>query len=166
MHARAHLSQVEDSPVHRLSVSEIKAELRRLGVAMGAVAERDELVQQLISRLWREEYSVLMVDLGGGTLDVSLVTTEDGICEIKALSGANDLGGDDFTRELCTYACERIQSECRVDLRGSPPALQSLWASCELAKRRLSNEVAVTITVTLGSATYSVSVSRAQFEAR
>ena len=52
--------------MHRLSVSELKAELRRLGVTLDAIAEKEELMQQLISRLWREEYLVLVVDLGGG----------------------------------------------------------------------------------------------------
>ena len=66
IHAHAYLAQVEDSPVHRLSVSELKAELRRLGVTLDAIAEKEELMQQLISRLWREEYLVLVVDLGGG----------------------------------------------------------------------------------------------------
>ncbi len=85
--------------------------------------------------------TVMAYDLGGGTLDVSLVRLEGNVTEVLASHGDNRLGGDDFTQILFNRLADVFAEEHGMDLRrGDPAARSRLWWAAEAAKRRLSEE--------------------------
>ncbi|MFO8072680.1 MAG: Hsp70 family protein [Polyangia bacterium] len=85
--------------------------------------------------------TVMAFDLGGGTLDVSLVRLEGDVTEVLASHGDNRLGGDDFTQILFDHLADVFAEEHGIDLcRGDPAARSRLWWAAEAAKRRLSEE--------------------------
>lgn len=85
------------------------------------------------------ERNVLIFDLGGGTFDVSLLTIEKGIFEVKATSGDTHLGGEDFDNKLVEYCAQDFMRTNGLDIRGDKRAMRRLRTSCEKAKRMLSN---------------------------
>ncbi|CAA6656820.1 unnamed protein product [Spirodela intermedia] len=102
------------------------------------------------------EKNVLIFDLGGGTFDVSLLTIEEGIFEVKATAGDTHLGGEDFDNRMVNH----------FDISGNPRALRRLRTSCERAKRTLSSTAQTTIEIDSlyeGIDFYST-VTRARFE--
>src|SRR5229473_1329240 len=82
---------------------------------------------------------ILVFDLGGGTFDVSLLDVGDGVVEVKATSGDNHLGGDDFDRRIVDYLADEFQRQESIDLRQDPQALQRLFEAAEKAKVELSS---------------------------
>ena len=86
----------------------------------------------------KEDETVLVFDLGGGTFDVSILDVGEGVVEVRATSGDTHLGGDDFDRRLVDYVADQFQSEQGIDLRNDPQALQRLFEACEKAKVELS----------------------------
>ena len=72
------------------------------------------------------ERNVLIFDLGGGTFDVSLLTIDEGIFEVKATAGDTHLGGEDFDNRLVEYCCAEFQKRKGVDVRGNPRAVRRL----------------------------------------
>ena len=92
-----------------------------------------------------ETTRLLVYDLGGGTLDVSLVTIEDGIFEVNATSGDTHLGGDDFDYLLVDYCLSRISNG--HEIRSHSRAMSRLKSACELAKRNLSTLTSTTIDI-------------------
>ena len=87
-----------------------------------------------------EEMQTIMVyDLGGGTFDVSILEIGDGVFEVKATSGNNHLGGDDFDKVLVDYIAKEFKNENGVDLRTDKMALQRLDEAAENAKKELSS---------------------------
>ncbi len=85
------------------------------------------------------EAHVLVYDLGGGTFDVSVLELCDGVLEVKASAGDNQLGGGDFDRAIARWLAERFLEEHGVDLRADPRALMRLKLAAEQAKIELSS---------------------------
>jgi molecular chaperone DnaK len=85
------------------------------------------------------DHTVLVFDLGGGTFDVSLLELGDGVYEVKATSGNNHLGGDDFDQRIMDYVADTFQRENGIDLRKDRMALQRLKEAAEKAKIELSS---------------------------
>jgi len=123
-----------------------------------------------------EEQNVLVFDLGGGTFDVSLLSIEDGVFDVRATAGDTHLGGEDFDNRLVEYCIKQFyrshpaisSSSTNEDnflfLRNS---LHRLRTACERAKRRLSASTQVLIEVERfdgGDIDLSLSISRAKFE--
>src|SRR5690606_36583739 len=80
-----------------------------------------------------EDQTILVFDLGGGTFDVSILELGDGVFEVKATSGNNRLGGDDFDERLVNYMAEEFKKELGIDLRNDKMALQRLREAAEKA---------------------------------
>jgi len=85
------------------------------------------------------ERNVLIFDLGGGTFDVSLLTIDDGIFEVKATAGDTHLGGEDFDNKLVEYCSADFLKKKGVDIRNNKRAMRRLRTQCEKAKRILSS---------------------------
>jgi len=113
-----------------------------------------------------EERNVLVFDLGGGTFDVSLLTIEDGVFEVKATAGDTHLGGEDFDNRMVNHFSNEFKRKYKKDMTTNPRAMRRLRTSCERAKRTLSTQPQASIEVDglfEGIDFYS-SVTRARFE--
>lgn len=86
-----------------------------------------------------EDQTVLVFDLGGGTFDVSILELGDGIFEVKATSGNNRLGGDDFDEKIIDWMLVEFKKQTGIDLSSDKTAMQRLKESAEKAKIELSN---------------------------
>ena len=86
-----------------------------------------------------EDQTVLVFDLGGGTFDVSILELGDGIFEVKATSGNNRLGGDDFDEKVIDWMIVEFKKETGIDLSMDKTAMQRLKEAAEKAKIELSN---------------------------
>jgi heat shock 70kDa protein 1/2/6/8 len=85
------------------------------------------------------EHNVLIFDLGGGTFDVSLLTIEDGIFEVKATAGDTHLGGEDFDNRLVEWCMNEFKRKNKgADMSSNERAKRRLRTACERAKRTLS----------------------------
>lgn len=82
---------------------------------------------------------MLIFDLGGGTFDVSILTIEEGIFEVKSTAGDTHLGGEDFDNRMVTFFTEEFKRKYKKDLSSNARALRRLRTSCERAKRTLSS---------------------------
>merc|ERR1712054_305787 len=112
------------------------------------------------------EKNVLIFDLGGGTFDVSLLSIEEGIFEVKATAGDTHLGGEDFDNRLVDHFVEEFKRKNKRDIRDNPRALRRLRTACERAKRSLSSTAQTSIEIDSlyeGVDLYT-SVTRARFE--
>ena len=85
------------------------------------------------------EKNVLIFDLGGGTFDVSLLTIEEGIFEVKATAGDTHLGGEDFDNRMVDYFAQDFKRKTKKDISDNQRALRRLRTACERAKRTLSS---------------------------
>merc|ERR1712134_125305 len=113
------------------------------------------------------ERNVLIYDMGGGTFDVSVLTIEDGIFEVKSTAGDTHLGGEDFDNRLVDFCCQDFKRKNRSkDLAGNQRAIRRLRTQCERAKRTLSSSTQATIEIDslFEGIDYSCSLSRARFE--
>ena len=114
--------------------------------------------------------TILVYDLGGGTFDVSILELGDGVYEVKATSGNNRLGGDDFDKRVMDYIVEEIKKETGADVTGDQMAMQRIKDEAEKAKKDLSNATMATISLPFiaqvnGSpVNYVGELSRAKFE--
>ena len=86
-----------------------------------------------------QEQTILVFDLGGGTFDVSLLEIGDGVVEVRATSGDNELGGDDWDQRIVDWLVEKFQSSNGIDLTKDKMALQRLREAAEKAKIELSS---------------------------
>ncbi|KAG5384500.1 hypothetical protein IGI04_035970 [Brassica rapa subsp. trilocularis] len=93
------------------------------------------------------EKNILIFDLGGGTFDVSLLTIEEGIFEVKATAGDTHPGGEDFDNRMVNHFIEEFKRKSKKDISGNPIALRRLRTACERAKRTLSSTVQTTIEI-------------------
>jgi len=112
------------------------------------------------------EKNVLIFDLGGGTFDVSLLTIDDGIFEVKSTSGDTHLGGEDFDNRMVNYFVEFFKKKTGIDITDNPRAMRRLRTACEKAKRELSSSTQASIEIDSlcqGEDLYT-SISRAKFE--
>jgi len=92
------------------------------------------------------EVTVLIFDLGGGTLDVSLLTIEQGLFQVKATSGDTHLGGEDFDNRLVNFCKKEFESKNKKsNIIWKPRSIKRLSAACERAKRTLSSATQATI---------------------
>ena len=113
-----------------------------------------------------KERNVLIFDLGGGTFDVSILTIDDGIFEVKATAGDTHLGGEDFDSRLLTFCLDEIKRKHKQDVSGNKRAMRRLRTACERAKRTLSSSSQAVIEVDSihESLDYSTTITRARFE--
>uniref|UniRef100_A0A671R7J6 Heat shock cognate 70 n=1 Tax=Sinocyclocheilus anshuiensis TaxID=1608454 RepID=A0A671R7J6_9TELE len=79
------------------------------------------------------ERNVLIFDLGGGTFDVSILTIEDGIFEVKATAGDTHLGGEDFDNRMVNHFIAEFKHKFKKDITGNKRAVRRLWTACEPA---------------------------------
>jgi molecular chaperone DnaK len=86
----------------------------------------------------KNQETVLVFDLGGGTFDVSLLDVGDGVVEVRATSGDGHLGGDDFDKRVVDWLADEFKRNQGIDLRSDPQALQRLYEAAERAKVELS----------------------------
>merc|ERR1712072_502699 len=113
------------------------------------------------------ERNILIYDMGGGTFDVSLLTIEDGIFDVKATAGDTHLGGEDFDNRVVDFCMQDFKRKNRgKDLAGNQRAIRRLRTQCERAKRTLSSSTQATIEIDslFDGIDYSCSLSRARFE--
>jgi len=112
------------------------------------------------------ERNVLIFDLGGGTFDVSLLTIEEGIFEVKATAGDTHLGGEDFDERLVNHFASEFLRKHKKDLKSSARALRRLRTACERAKRTLSSTAQTTIELDslFEGVDFATSITRARFE--
>ena len=112
------------------------------------------------------EKNVLIFDCGGGTFDVSLLTIDDGIFEVKATAGDCHLGGEDFDSRLVNHFSNEFKRKHKQDITQNPRSLRRLRTVCERAKRTLSSSANASIEVDSlydGIDFYS-NITRARFE--
>jgi molecular chaperone DnaK len=93
----------------------------------------------------KEDQTILVFDLGGGTFDVSLLEIGDGVVEVKATNGDNHLGGDDWDQRVVDYLVKQFHSGHGVDLSKDKMALQRLREAAEKAKIELSSSTETSI---------------------
>merc|ERR1712130_351240 len=112
------------------------------------------------------EKHVLIYDLGGGTFDVSILTIEDGIFEVKATSGDTHLGGEDFDNRMVNHFVSEFKRKHKKDLTGNKRALRRLRTACERAKRTLSASAQASIEIDslFEGIDFYTSITRARFE--
>ncbi|GAA1268563.1 molecular chaperone DnaK [Saccharothrix xinjiangensis] len=92
-----------------------------------------------------KEQTILVFDLGGGTFDVSLLELGDGVVEVRATSGDNHLGGDDWDQRIVDWLVERFKQSNGIDLTKDKMALQRIREAAEKAKIELSSSSQATI---------------------
>ncbi len=112
------------------------------------------------------ERLVLIFDLGGGTFDVSLLSIEDGLFEVKSTAGDTHLGGEDFDNRLVDHSVAHFQKTTGVDIRDDKKALRRLRTQCERAKRMLStvNSAQIDVDALKNGEDFSLNITRAKFE--
>lgn len=112
------------------------------------------------------ERNVLIFDLGGGTFDVSVLTIEDGIFEVKSTAGDTHLGGEDFDNRMVNFFVQEFKRKYKKDLAGNKRALRRLRTACERAKRTLSSSTQASIEIDslFEGIDFYTSVTRARFE--
>jgi molecular chaperone DnaK len=114
--------------------------------------------------------TILVFDLGGGTFDVSLLEVGDGVVEVKSTSGDTHLGGDDFDKKIVDWLADQFKANEGVDLRKDKQALQRLTEAAEKAKIELSSSTQTTINLPFITATadgpkhIDLTLTRAEFE--
>merc|ERR1712095_84599 len=112
------------------------------------------------------EANVLIFDLGGGTFDVSILTIEDGIFEVKSTAGDTHLGGEDFDNRMVDHFVSEFKRKHKKDLTGNKRALRRLRTACERAKRTLSASAQASIEIDslFEGIDFYTSITRARFE--
>ncbi|XP_059086288.1 heat shock 70 kDa protein 1-like [Tigriopus californicus] len=112
------------------------------------------------------ESNVLIFDLGGGTFDVSILSIEDGVFEVKATAGDTHLGGEDFDNRLVDHFVKEFQRKHKKDLTGNKRAVRRLRTACERAKRTLSASAQANIEIDslFEGIDFYTSITRARFE--
>lgn len=119
----------------------------------------------------KKDEKVLVFDLGGGTLDVSILDISDGMFEVLSTAGDNHLGGDDWDNAIIGILADEFQGTNGIDLRKDNMALQRLKEAAENAKKELSSSTIATINLPFITADSSgpkhleKTLSRAEFEA-
>jgi L1 cell adhesion molecule like protein len=114
----------------------------------------------------KREQNILIFDLGGGTFDVSLLTIEEGIFEVKATAGDTHLGGEDFDNRMVDHFVQEFKRKHKKDMSDNSRALRRLRTACERAKRTLSSstQAAVEIDSLYDGIDFYSSITRARFE--
>merc|ERR1719374_456739 len=113
-----------------------------------------------------QECNVLIFDLGGGTFDVSILTIEEGIFEVKSTAGDTHLGGEDFDNRMVDHFVNEFKRKHKKDIKGNKRALRRLRTACERAKRTLSASAQANIEIDslFEGIGFYTSITRARFE--
>lgn len=113
-----------------------------------------------------KEHNIIIFDFGGGTFDVSLLSIEDGVFEVKATAGDTHLGGEDIDNIMVDYCAQEIQKKYKKDVKTNNRALRRLRTACERAKRTLSTATQANIEVEqlIDGIDYYTTITRARFE--
>ena len=114
----------------------------------------------------QQEKNVMIYDLGGGTFDVSILTIDDGVFEVKATGGDTHLGGEDFDSRLVNYMAEQFQKKHKLNPTECKRAMKRLRQAAERAKRTLStsHQATVEIDSLFNGLDYNTTITRARFE--
>ncbi|KAL7061379.1 hypothetical protein AAHC03_010055 [Spirometra sp. Aus1] len=112
------------------------------------------------------ERNVLIFDLGGGTFDVSILSIEDGIFEVKSTAGDTHLGGEDFDSRLVSHFAQEFKRKHKKDLNTNKRAIRRLRTACERAKRTLSSSAQANVEIDslMDGIDFYTSITRARFE--
>ena len=112
------------------------------------------------------EKSVLIFDCGGGTHDVTLLSIDDGVFEVKATAGDGHLGGEDFDQRMVEYCCAEYQKKYKSDISKNKKAIRRLQNACEKAKRTLSTAMTsvVEVDALCDGNDFVCNITRAKFE--
>merc|ERR1712043_49188 len=113
-----------------------------------------------------KETNVLIFDLGGGTFDVSILSIDDGIFEVKSTAGDTHLGGEDFDNRLVDHFVKEFKRKNKKDITGNKRALRRLRTACERAKRTLSASAQANIVIDslFEGIDFYTTITRARFE--
>ncbi len=113
-----------------------------------------------------DEENVLIFDLGGGTFDVSLLTLDEGMFEVKATAGNTHLGGEDFDNILLDYFIDDFYKQHKLDIRENPRSMRRLKTACEKIKISLSSKTydEIILDSLYENIDYKKIISRAKFE--
>ncbi|MDR3348887.1 MAG: molecular chaperone DnaK [Acidaminococcales bacterium] len=117
-----------------------------------------------------DDHTILVFDLGGGTFDVSILALGDGVFEVKATSGNNRLGGDDFDERVMNWLVAEFKKDSGIDLSNDRMAMQRLKEAAEKAKIELSGVLTTNINLPFITADASgpkhldMNLSRAKFD--
>ncbi|ODV74033.1 stress-seventy subfamily A protein [Cyberlindnera jadinii NRRL Y-1542] len=114
----------------------------------------------------QSEHNVLIFDLGGGTFDVSLLSIDDGIFEVKATAGDTHLGGEDFDNKLVDFLATEFKRKNKKDITSNQRSLRRLRTAAERAKRTLSSSAQASIEIDslFEGIDFYTSITRARFE--
>lgn len=112
------------------------------------------------------EQNILIFDLGGGTFDVTLLTIDDGIFEVKATAGDTHLGGEDFDNRMVSHFVQEFKRKHKKDLTENKRAMRRLRTACERAKRTLSSSAQTSLEIDSlhEGIDFFTSITRARFE--
>ena len=112
------------------------------------------------------EQNVLIFDLGGGTFDVSLLSIDDGVFEVKATAGDTHLGGEDFDNLLVQHCAQEFKRKYKSDLTQNKKSLRRLKTACERAKRTLSSATSAVVELDslYDGEDFNTTITRARFE--
>ncbi len=114
-----------------------------------------------------KEQKIMVYDLGGGTFDVSIIDIGEGVIEVLATSGNNNLGGDDFDQRIINFLVSEFKKQEGVDLSSDKMAMQRLKEEAEKAKKELSQVTSSTINlpfITEGPKHMNIVLTRAKFD--
>jgi len=119
-----------------------------------------------LDKKYSTERNVLIFDCGGGTFDVSILTIDESIFEVKATAGDTHLGGEDFDTLMVEHFIEEFKRKYKKDLSENKKSLRRLRTSCESAKRTLSssNVANIEIDSLYDGIDFATSITRAKFE--
>ncbi len=119
-----------------------------------------------LDKISETQRNVLIFDFGGGTHDVSLLSLEDGVFEVKATAGDTHLGGEDIDNRIVNYVVEEFKKKHKVDLSDNKKALRRIRTAAERAKRSLSGQSQTNIEIDslYDGNDFSVNLTRAKFE--
>jgi len=114
----------------------------------------------------KEEKNVLIFDLGGGTFDVSLLSIDEGIFEVKATAGDTHLGGEDFDNRMVEYFSQEFKRKFKKDISTDHRSLRRLRTACERAKRTLSSstQAHLELDALFDGIDFNTTMTRARFE--
>jgi len=117
-----------------------------------------------------EDHTILIYDLGGGTFDISILELGEGVFEVKATSGNNRLGGDDFDDRIMNWIIDEFKKDSGIEIRNDKMAVQRLKEAAEKAKIELSGVMTANINLPFITADQSgpkhldLTLSRAKFD--
>ncbi len=119
-----------------------------------------------LEKVGNSEKNVLIFDLGGGTFDVSLLSIEDGVFEVKATAGDTHLGGSDFDNRITQHLSNEFKKKHKIDISENKRAIRRLRTAAEKAKRTLSSGTAASVEIDslAEGIDFNTTLTRARFE--